>query len=422
MKETSNKSTSRPLLDIWFLLVRLAWRNIWRNKKRSLILMTSVVVSVFVAIIFTSLQNGQDEYLVNITVGQYTGHIQIHQKGYWEEKTLDYTMELQSDFFNSITKIKYLKAYTPRLETYALTAFGNSTKVAAIVGINPESEDKMTNLKSKLIKGQYIQSSSKSIMIAEGLAKFLSVGVGDSVVLYGQGWQGVTVAVLVPISGIVKFSIPETNSSMIYFALPYAQELFNCSNRLTSVSLLIEDGKNIDRVKQAVELLVDENYEVMKWSDMMPELVQAINLNDTGTVIVLFILYIIIGFSIFGTVMVMTLERLHEYGVLISVGMERWRMTAVCAIESLFLSLSGTIIGIFISMPIVFYFGLNPIILTGDYAEAMLAYGYEPILPVSMGAEVFWIQGAIIVFIALCSSLYPLMVIKSLKPAEAIRK
>ena len=135
------------------------------------------------------------------------------------------------------------------LKPYSLISHGNKTKVVQVTGINPELENQLTDLKEKIVSGNFLDDSSKGIILAQGLAEILKVEVGDSVVIYGQGYHGVTAAAQIPISGIVKFTLPELNKSFTYLSLPYAQWLFSAPERLTSLSIMIDNPKDLDRSK-----------------------------------------------------------------------------------------------------------------------------------------------------------------------------
>ncbi len=154
---------------------------------------------------------------------------------------------------------------------------------------------------------------------------------------------------------------------------------------------------------------------------MMPELLQAIAADNGGTVIMLLILYVVIGFGIFGTVMMMTAERSREFGITIALGMKRWRLMSVTVIEALIISLMGAVAGIAVSIPLVLYFYHHPIQLGGDYAKAMMAYGFEPIIPFSMDPMVFIIQGIIVFALGAFSALYPIIILRKLEPVRAMR-
>lgn len=400
----------------------LAWRNLWRNKRRTLIAAASVFFAVLLALVMRSMQEGSYDYMIEASVSMYTGYIQIHKDEYWDKRSIDKSMELSEEIVKEIAEFRNVTLVTPRLESFSLISFGNATKVASIIGIDPEQENRMTRLKEKLIRGNYLRNNSKGLLISEGLANLLKADVGDSVVLYGQGYHGVTAADRIPIEGIVKFTLPELNKSMAYLSMNYAQWLYSAPNRITTLSVMINHSDNLREVYDKVDGMFDEKYEVMTWSEMMPELVQSIEIDNASGIIMLGILYVIIGFGIFGTVMMMTAERTREFGILISVGMKKWRLSLVSFLESVFLSFIGVAAGVIVTIPILYYLYLNPIQLTGELAELMLAFGLDPIVPFRFAPNIFIDQFLTVLVIAMISSLYPVRYIKRLKPVEAIRK
>ncbi len=402
--------------------LQLAWRNLWRNKRRTLIASASIFFAVIFALLMRSMQEGSYDYMVDASVSMYTGYIQVHAKEYWDKRSIDKSMELSLTRIDKIDSVKHVTLVTPRLESFSLISYGNVTKVASIVGIHPELENKMTDLKNKLISGKYLTEKARGVMIAEGLATLLKVEIGDSVVLYGQGYHGVTAAAQVEVEGIVKFTLPALNKTMVYLSLDYSQWLYAAPNRVTTLSIMIDEAKKINEVHAAVSNLFDEKYEVMMWSELMPELVQSIEVDNAGGIIMLGILYVVIGFGIFGTVMMMTAERTREFGILISIGMKKWRLSYVSFLESLFLSFIGVLAGIIVSIPILYYLKQNPIPLTGEMADVMLKFGLDPIIPFRFAANIFVDQFLTVLVIAMISALYPLSYIRKLNPVKAIKK
>lgn len=401
--------------------IKLAWRNLWRNKKRTLIAAASVFFAVILALLMRSMQTGYYDYMIDASVRMYTGYIQIHGKDYWEKKSLEESMLLSDNQITELKNIDGVSLTVPRFETYSLISHGNKTKVVQITGIKPSLETQLTDLKKKMVNGEFLTDSSKGIILAAGLAEILKVDVGDSVVIYGQGYHGVTAATQIPIIGIVKFTLPELNKSFTYISMTHAQWLFSAPGRLTSLSVMIDNPKNIDRIKLKIKNIFDKNYEVMDWAELSPELVQSIQIDNASGIIMLGILYIVIAFGIFGTVMMMTAERIKEFGILISVGMKKWKLGLVTTYETLFISFIGVITGAAVSIPILLYFVANPIPLTGDYAEAILAWGFEPILPFEIYPGMFFAQIWTVLAIAMLSALYPIFFIRRLKPVEALR-
>ncbi|MBE0539310.1 MAG: ABC transporter permease [Ignavibacterium sp.] len=401
--------------------IKLAWRNLWRNKKRTLIAAASVFFAVILALIMRSMQTGYYDYMIDASVRMYTGYIQIHGKDYWEKKSLEESMILDEKHLNELKKIKGITLAVPRFETYSLISHGNKTKVAQITGIDPQEENKLTDLKKKMIEGNFLDDSSKGIVIAQGLAEILKVGVGDSVVIYGQGYHGVTAAAQIPITGIVKFTLPDLNKAFTYLTLNYAQWLFSAPERLTSLSIMIDNPNEVNRIESQLKNIFNDDYEVMDWEELSPELVQSIQVDNAQGIIMLGILYVVIAFGIFGTIMMMTAERVKEFGILISVGMKKWKLGLVTLYETLFISFLGVFTGAIISIPILLYFKANPIPLTGEMADAILAWGFEPILPFAVYPGMFFAQIWTVLAIAMVSALYPILFIRKLKPVEALR-
>ena len=259
-------------------------------------------------------------------------------------------------------------------------------------------------------------------MLAEGLADHLKLTVGDTVVILGQGYHDIMAAGKYNIKGIIKFPMPELNNLIAYLPLKEAQILLGADDRLTSMAIMIDNQKYLNQTAQMIQNNLGRSYKVMTWEEMLPEVVQGIETDNAGGIIMLGILYLVIGFGILGTVMMMTAERTKEFGILIAVGMKKWRLSFVSLLESVFLSFLGVLAGIITTIPILYYYSLNPIPLTGDMADTMLKFGLDPILPFRFAANIFIDQFLTVLVIAMISSLYPLMFIRKLQPVAAMRK
>ncbi len=166
---------------------------------------------------------------------------------------------------------------------------------------------------------------------------------------------------------------------------------------------------------------IDPNLTVMNWVEMTPEIVQAIQADVASEIIIMFILYLIIGFGIFGTIMMMTIERTREFGLLIALGMKRGRLLFVTAIESLIISMMGAVIGTIATFPLLYYFYIHPIMVTGEMAKVYTTYGLEPIIAVSIDPAVFLSQTVAVFIIAIVVSLYPLLFIRKIRPVSALQ-
>ncbi len=408
--------------------VTLAWRNLWRNKRRTLIAASSVFFAVILALLMRSMQTGYYDYMIDSSVRTYTGHIQIQGKDYWEKRSFEESMILDDELIKKVNQIQGVELTAKRLETFSLISYGMVTRVVQIVGIDPNEEDKLTSLKSRIIKGEYFTNDSRGIILAEGLANLLNADIGDSILIYGQGLYGITAAELIPVQAIARFSLPAQNKSFAYLSLPYSQWVYSAPDRLTSLSIILDNRKKINSIQNEIKTLFEQNdensgegYDIMTWEELSPELVQYIQVDNAQGIIMLGILYIVIAFGIFGTIMMMTAERLKEFGILISVGMKKWKLYLVTTLETIFISFIGVVAGAIISLPLLIYFVNNPIPLTGDMAEAIVAWGFDPILPFALYPGMFIAQLWTVLAIALVSGLYPINFIRKIKPVEAMR-
>ena len=208
-------------------IIKIAWRNIWRNKRRTLITVASIMFALFFAIIMRGFQRGSYAKMKENAVESYSGYLQVQNKDYWDDKNINNTMTVDPEMLDELASDERVKEIIPRLESFALASSGESTKGVAVMGIDPDKEDMMTQVKSYLGEGSFIESQDKSIMLAEGLSKFLGIGVNDTLVLFSSGYHGATAAGLYPVKGILKLPTPEMNRSTVYLPILEAQNLFS---------------------------------------------------------------------------------------------------------------------------------------------------------------------------------------------------
>ena len=403
------------------MIFKIASRNIWRNKRRSFITIGSITFAVLLACVMRSMQLGSYERMVENAARFFTGYIQIHQNGFWDDKTLDNSFAFSEELMQTVNSTKGVEVAVPRVESFALAAYGTKTKGAMVMGIDPEKEDLLTLVKSKIVAGEYLNADDKAVMISAGLAEYLNMQVGDSIVLMGQGYHGVSAIGLYRIKGIMKFPVPIQNNQTVYMPLKEAQWFYDVPDRLTSIALVVDKAKHVDRIVNDISEKVDtETLEVMGWRDMMPDLVQGIEIDNISGQVMLWLLYAVIGFGMFGTFLMMTAERMYEFGVMMSIGMQRIVMQTIIFLEMVIISSIGVVLGVGISLPFLIYYYYHPIFFSGESAKAIESFGVEAAYFFSLEPSLFFNQAWVIFFMALILSFYPLFTIHRLKPAEAM--
>jgi ABC-type lipoprotein release transport system permease subunit len=405
------------------MYIILAWRNIWRNKRRSIITIISIAFAVLLACIMRSMQLGSYERMIENAARFYTGYIQVHQKGYWDDKVIDNVFTNNTDLIKVSENTKGVEAVVPRVESFALAAYETKTKGAMVLGIDPEKEDQLTRVKSKLVKGSYLTANEKSVLIGEGLADYLGIEIGDTLVLISQGYHGANAAGIYPVVGTLKFPVPEQNNQTVLLPIKEAQWFYSLENQLTSLALVIDKADNVKRIVGDISAQVDtSSLEVMGWHEMMPDLVQGIEIDNISGKVMLWVLYAVIGFGMFGTFLMMTAERMYEFGVMMSVGMKRLIMQFIIFIEMVMMTSIGAAVGVIISLPIIIYYYNNPIYFSGESAKAFENFGVEAAYFFSVQPSLFFFQAWAIFLMAIILGLYPLIVIWKLKPVKAMRE
>ena len=360
--------------------------------------------------------------MVHNVVQSYTGYIQVQDKKYWDEKIIDNSLSYSEKLINQINNIKNVTLAVPRLESFALASYGNNTKGAIILGTEPDAENNLTKLSSKIIRGKQFEKQGRGLLVAEKLAKYLKVDINDTLVLIGQGYHGVSAADKFPVAGIIKIPHPELNNKLIYISLSACQEFYSAENRLTSISLNIDDIEKLNKTIKEIESGINtEEYAVKSWKNLMPELVQMIESDNAGGMIFLFLLYIIIGFGIFGTVLMMTTERKREFGVMVALGMQKFKLELILISEMIIIGILGVLSGIIGSIPIILYYYHNPLEFAGESAEIFENFGFEPIMPMAWQLDYFIEQSLIVIVIVILAILYPMASVTRIKVHKALR-
>lgn len=399
----------------------IAWRNLWRKPGRTLITSGSIFFGVLLASFMTSMQYGSYESMISNVVQFYSGYMQIFTEEYHENKTINNTFIFDDDLKSIIDSEKGITNYTPRLEYFSLASSNEITKGSVIIGVDPDGENSVTGLQKWVKQGTYLEKNSDGVLVAIELAKYLQIGVGDTIVLYGQGYHGVMAAGLYPVIGILEFPSPELNKQFIYMSLDATQELFSAPNRLSSIVLMVEDNYHLPPVLRHLKEDIIPPFMVMSWAELQPELVQMIDGDKAGGYFMKSLLYIIITFGILGTILMMVSERKRELGVMIAIGMQRGRLGTILFLETLFIGLIGAFAGIIIAIPLCYWYYINPIPLTGDTAQTMIDMGIEPFMYFSIQPDVFYVQAMVVFIIAMLISIYPIIKSYTLKLTSALR-
>ncbi len=402
------------------MLLTLAWRNIWRNKKRSLITLSSIAVAVFLSVLMRSMQLGMYDKMIDNVIGAYVGYVQIHAKGFWEERSLDNGFVSSSADQRPLSEVEGVLNIFPRLEAFGLISKGELSNVVSINGIDIDKEEPILNLTDKLLSGSLFEAKNE-VIVGTKVASYFNVQVNDTLIFIGQGYQGMMAAEKLTVSGIVDFKNPNLNKAMVLTSLPSAQQIFSAPDLVTSLVVNTDKPNALAALQKRLSVqLSDKEYEILTWPEMFPELEQTILADSIGGIIMVMILYMILIFGIFGTVLMMTQERKYELGVLVAIGMKKGKLMLMVVLETLILSLLGVLVGVLLVYPILLWKHYDPFQLPGDTVQMMEEYGFSPEIPFYIHLDLPLIHAGILFCIALIVALYPIYIIRTLAPIKAM--
>jgi ABC-type lipoprotein release transport system permease subunit len=378
--------------------------------------MASVFFAAFFCILLMSFNLGTWETMIDNSLRTQTGHIQIHGKGYWDDMVIDNFMFMDAVTLSQIEHISGVENVSPRVETFAMASNGTVNKGIAVIGVSPDKEVQKSNLSSRLVMGEYLLENDNGVLIGEGLSKYLGVSLGDTLALIGQGYHGTSAAGLFPIRGILKLITIEMDNGMIYMTLPTAQHFIDMPDGYSGILISIRDNKLLDETIQNVEQIVDtQTLDVYSWHFTMERMLQTAESDKAFSFLLMYVLYIIVGFGILSTIIMMTNERRREFCMMISLGMPRLRLSTIICVELMVMSLIGLILSITVTLPITHWFALHPIKISGELANTFHQFGMQPFLPMSVEPHIYTDQIITILAISLLAVIYPVNKVLKLK-------
>jgi len=406
------------------MIFKIAWRNIYRNKKRTLITVTSIFAALFLIILMRALQFGFYDNIIKTVVESYAGYVEIHAEGYWDNQSLDNSMEVDQKLINDISSVEGVENIVQRLQTFSLISMGEKTKGGVINGVDISDEQKITDWNKKMVSGSF-DLGENEIIVGKGIAEYFDIRENDTLILYGQGYRGMMAAGKYPVKGVIDLKNPDLNKLGIFMAIESARNYVSSEEISTHIIIDKEQYYDEEKIVKDLSQILSKDYEIMTWKKTHPEIEQTITADNAGGLIMAFILYIIVVFGMFGTVLMMTEERKYEFGVLISIGMSRIRLFRIILIETIILSMIGVLLAIILTYPISYYFNLNPIdmaVLMGEGADQMLEdLGFSPLAPMSISWDIPLSHALVIFIFSLLISIYPAIKILNLNPVKSMK-
>lgn len=405
------------------LLLMLAWRNIWRNKRRSLLTLLAISFATFASIAMRGIQLGTYEVNIKNIVGLFTGYLQIQQKGYQENPSVNKSFIPSEDLTTLVENNSEIRGYAPRVLSEGLISFRDNSQGTAIFGINPEKEKTVSTIMKKVKDGKFFQSdSTNEIVVGYKLLQNLNAKIGDEVIILSQGYDGSLGNLKFKIVGTIKLGSPEFDGMAVCVGLKTAQELLGMYNRINSYAISLDDLYKIPEIqKDLKEKLTDENLTVLSWEEIMPDFKQSIEFDNVSGIFFLGILIVIVTFGILNTVLMSVTERFREFGVTLSIGMLNRKLVYLIFLEAIYITIIGLIIGNIIGYFINLYIVFNPIEFGGDFASMYEEFGWLPVIESTLRPSIFINTSLSIFVISILACIYPVYKVYKLEPLKGIR-
>ena len=405
--------------------VKMAWRNIWRNPRRSILTISAIAFASLLLVFMLSFQFGSYDTMINSAVMIHTGHLQVQAKEYEEKRNIRLVVPNPAAIGGILEQTSELAAYTFRANAFSLISSKERTYGTIVIGIDPQREARVSTLKKLIRQGNYLSADdSNQALVGKLLAKNLNVVLGDELVVLGQGRDGSIAATVVKVKGIFSSGQDEFDRSTIHIPLKYFQDVYAMNGAVHEVVALGKSLGYIPEIKSRVTAGIEnmnqkDHLVVLDWMELMPGLIQAIQMDLVSAFIFYIILIVVVAFSILNTFLMAVFERTREFGVLLAIGTTPRRLTKLLLTESVSMTMVGIVIGIIAGSLITWYFQVHGIVFSGA-AEVMRQFGLPERMFPRLSVLSISIGSGIVLVITLLTALYPALKVRRLRPVKAM--
>ncbi|ACY49411.1 ABC transporter permease [Rhodothermus marinus] len=402
-------------------LARVAWRNLWRNRRRTLIVLSSVVVGVFVLVLFDTLNLGMVEQMLDNQLRLHIGHVQIHHRGYHANPAVERFFRKAEALRQQVAAEPEVRAVAPRVLVHGLLSSAYNNGGVQLVGVAPEAESLVTFIADQIVAGRYLTGEGSEILIGERLARKLEVRLGDRVVAMAARPDGQIGSEVFRVVGLFRTVSADFDRTMAFIPIDRARAMLGLPpDAAHELAVLLDDVRQADALKTRLQAALPDTLEVLTYRDVVPLLVMQRDLYAE----MMYLFYLIIGvaliFGIINAMLMAVLERLPEFGVLRALGMSEGRLFLLVSLESLLLGLLGTAIGWALSLPVYAYLARHGLDLA-VFSEALAAFGVGSVIYPRLTLRVVWNAWLIIPLVAWLGALYPAWRAIHVEPVEAMR-
>ena len=412
--------TSERAFSLLFVLV--AWRNLWRNKRRTWLSVGGIAFSLFLVVTGMAFQTGTYDDMINLGARLGHSHIQVQHPDYLDNPRVKNTLYDALGTSRSISQIPDVAGVAMRTESFALVSVGERSYGAMIVGVEPNKEPSVSDFPSLLIEGTYLSDVGHAY-IGSALARNLSAAVGDEIVILGTGKTGNLAPMLLTIGGIFTTGITDVDRSYVQVRIEAFQEAFEFGDEIHRLLVSVSDLAHINAVVAAIRRVVSDEVVVHDWETLMPEIRQGIDLDKISAQFMYWMLLAVVLLSIVNTFVMTVFERSREFGMLVAVGMRPRQIIGMVVIESIALWIVGSVVGLLVCLAVVIPTSWVGVPMPAAATEMSMG-GMQIPTHIYPGLDASTLlTGPLVLGVGpVLGAMLPALRIRTLKPVEALRE
>lgn len=404
------------------MIAALAWRNLWRRPRRTILSVAGIAFTCAFLIFMPSLQNGTYRTMINNTLRLYDGYAEIQQPGYRDAPDIRKSIRDVDDLLASLRRIDGLDAVSARAAAYVLLSAGGRSFGAQVVGVQPETERRVSTVPQKIAAGRYLgPADTGEFVLGATLARNLRVAVGDSVTLLGTGFDGSLAIDSLKVVGTFATGLKDMDRLVAEMPLSRFQSTFAMPDQAHMIVLggtsLADAASVLGPVRAAA---APRHLRVLDWRALQPGLWQAIVLDASTAVLIYVAMVVVVAFSLLNSLLMSVLERTNEFGVLMALGMRPGRIGRMVWIETSLLLAIGLAVGVTLGFLISTYFGRHGIVF-GQAEQLFAQFGLPGAMYPRVSALTLLAGPGVIAFATLLAGLFPLWRVHRLEPVAAMR-
>jgi len=401
-------------------LFKIAWRNCWRSRTRTLIVISSIVVGIWGSLAFMGFMDGLMNQRLQSAIDNTWSDIQIQSQTYAFDKDISNDVSGLDQVLALLEKDTQVVAYTDRFETEALVQTAREQRGAKILGVNASREKRTLQLAHKVIDGEFFgEQYTRPALIGKKMAENLNVEVGSKILVTFTNLDSSQVAENYRVSGIYQSGNTAYDEYNIFVPKKSIIKLTGV-NMAHQIMVKTKLHSNVDSVKTELQSKIPHGNIVNTWRDSDPMLAYGADMYDTMLLVIMVIIIAGLLFGIINTIVMSILERKREIGVLLAVGMKPLKIKLMIAAESMYYGLVGGPVGVLLGFLFITYFHYNGLDLS-NYSEGMMEYGLDPIIYFDLPVRYYFIYGGLITLAAFLGGLYPARIATKQNPIDSLR-